>query len=1038
MLLEKGNLYHIYNQGNNQRKIFFKKENYTFFIEKIKIHLLPYVDLLAYCLMPNHFHLMVLVREEELPIQDTHTVTQSHGVSKNRTINDSIGILLRSYTRAINKQENFSGKLFREKTKAECINCFKRITPSFINDKKATNNLISEKQYPQICFNYIHQNPVKAGILENEVDYEFSSAKDYAGLRDDVMINKEVAFEYIDFKTDASMSSTPTNIQGLTLSESLTKNKNPELELALNFVEKTDRNIFLTGKAGTGKTTFLHQIKEQSLKRLVVVAPTGVAAINAKGVTIHSFFQMPFGPIIPGVEKKSKYRFNKTKIDIIRSLDLLIIDEISMVRADLLDGIDQVLRRYKSRNKVFGGVQVLMIGDLQQLSPVVKPYEWDLLKTHYDNAFFFSAHAFQKSDAISIELKHIYRQQDEQFIAILNEVRNDSLRPESAKILNERYQPEFVPPKDSGYITLTTHNNRANTINEKELNKLKNKSYFYKAAIEGKFNEYAYPTHESLELKEGSQVMFIKNDSSGEKRYYNGKIGKITYLDNDSITVECPDDTEEINVTQEVWENVSYTINDETKKIEEKISGSFSQIPLRLAWAITIHKSQGLTFEKAIIDAEASFAHGQTYVALSRCKSLEGIVLKTKIRDHSIISDSKVDSFTKEVEQNQPDGTILSASQKQYQLNLIQELFNYYEFIFPLKRIIDIYYQNKSSIEGNLIEIIPNLKDNVSNLLKVSTSFKQQLEELSDNTDTIEGDKKVQERIGKGIAYYIEFTETKIKIPFETVNFTTDNTQIKKDLHKQFDCIEDLISYKIYCLLGLKENFTLKKYLELRAKAVLEKSDKSTHKSRNKRVEITSTKHSKLFEDLRELRHVLAHSENLSHYQIFTQKSLYEMCEYLPSTPQKLKKINGMGKVRVKKYGEEILEIINAYATGEGLESTAIKYEKSKDSNEIETPTKKKIDTKQASLELFQSGKTIEEIAKERGFVKSTIEGHLAHFIPTGEIKITDLISEKKYKELKKIMKKMKYESFSELKEKIDDKFTYSELRLVSMEFNQE
>ncbi|HBK71472.1 MAG TPA: helicase, partial [Flavobacteriaceae bacterium] len=601
------------------------------------------------------------------------------------------------------------------------------------------------------------------------------------------------------------------------------------------------------------------------------------------------------------------------------------------------------------------------------------------------------------------------------------------------------YQPEFVPPKDAGYITLTTHNNRAHTINELELNKLKNKNYFYKAKIEGKFNEYAYPTHETLALKEGAQVMFIKNDSSLEKRYYNGKIGKVTYLDRDTITIQCPGDDEEIEVTPEVWENISYTIDEKTKEIKDTISGSFSQIPLRLAWAITIHKSQGLTFEKAIIDAEASFAHGQTYVALSRCKSLEGIVLKTQIKDHSIISDTKVDSFTKKIEKHQPDDTILTTSQKKYQLNLIQDLFNYYEFIYPLKRVIDIYYTNKASIEGTIIDVATQIKDEgVMPLLKVSTAFKNQLEELSAKTKELEDDKKITERIHKAIAYFLDFTIEKIKKPFETLNFSTDNKQVKKDLNRQLDQIENLLETKLYCLKGLTEKFSTTNYLGLRAKAVLQKLEKPSRSLSKKREAITSTNHPVLFEELRELRHTIAHSENLSHFQIFTQKSLYEMCEYLPVTAKQLRSINGMGKVRVKKYGEEILEIISTYVRGKGLESTAIKYEKSEDFNEIKTTTKKRIDTKQASLELFQNGKTIEEIAKKRGFVKSTIEGHLAHFIPTGEIKITDLMSEKKFKELKKIVKDIKYESFSELKEKIDDKFTYSELRLVSMEFNQE
>ncbi len=814
--------------------------------------------------------------------------------------------------------------------------------------------------------------------------------------------------------------------------------KNPELDLALNFVEKTDRNIFLTGKAGTGKTTFLHKIKNESLKRLVVVAPTGVAAINAKGVTIHSFFQMPFGPIIPGMEQNKsgfKHKFSKTKIDIIRSLDLLIIDEISMVRADLLDGIDQVLRRYKNRNKVFGGVQVLMIGDLQQLSPVVKPYEWELLKNHYDNAFFFSSNSFKKCDAISIELKHIYRQEDEKFITILNEIRNDTLTPKSAETLNKRYQPDFVPNKNDGYITLTTHNNRANTINELELNKLKSKSEFYTAKIEGKFNEYAYPTHEKLELKVGAQVMFIKNDSNPEKRYFNGKIGTITYLDKDSVNVQCPDDENEIETTSEIWENVSYTINQETKEISENIAGSFSQIPLRLAWAITIHKSQGLTFEKAIIDAEASFAHGQTYVALSRCKSLEGIVLKTQIKDSSIISDTKVDSFTKEVENNQPNDSILNESQKTYQLNLITDLFNYYTFIYPLKRIIDIYYNNKTSIEGNIIEIIPIIKDNVTSLLKISTTFKNQIDQLSTSVDSLESDTTLQERIYKAITYFTNFTNEKIKTPFETISFTTDNKQVKKDVNKQLDQLEDLTSNKIYCLNGLTEKFSVANYLELRAKAVLQKSEKPSRSLKEKRAEITATNHPKLFEELRELRHTIAHSENVHHYQIFTQKSLYEMCEYFPTTPKQLRTINGMGKVRVEKYGEEVLEIILKYVNENNIESGFT----SEGFSLSETLTKKipkKGETQQLSYDLFKKGMSIKEIAKERGFVTGTIESHLSQYILSGDLKVEDIMSKDKYLKLKKIMETTSFEGLTDLKNKIDDKFTYGEMRMVNMELN--
>ncbi len=810
--------------------------------------------------------------------------------------------------------------------------------------------------------------------------------------------------------------------------------ENPELDLAWNFIEKTDRNIFLTGKAGTGKTTFLHKIKTESNKRLVVVAPTGVAAINAKGVTIHSFFQMPFGPIIPGETRQNtsfKHKFSKAKIDIIKSIDLLIIDEISMVRADLLDGIDQVLKRYRDRNKVFGGVQVLMIGDLQQLAPIIKPHEWSLLKNHYENAYFFSSHSFKQSEAIKIELKHIYRQDDEKFIEILNEIRTNNLSDTSIKTLNQRYQPNFKPNKNDGYITLTTHNNRAKAINDAELNQLTEKCFFYKATITGKFSEYAYPTQELLELKLGAQVMFIKNDSSFEKEYYNGKIGKIVQIDRDSIYVQCPEDSFEIEVKKETWENVSYTIDDETKKIIEKKAGSFTQIPLRLAWAITIHKSQGLTFEKAIIDAEASFAHGQTYVALSRCKSLEGIVLKTPISTTSIINDKKVSNFTESIEKEQPDTKILADSQKKYQLNCIAELFNYYSFLFPIKRIIDIYYKNKSSLKGNVIEPINILKDEgITAILKISNTFKEQIIQISENINEIENDPTIQERILKGITYFLNHTDSKIKTSLDSINFTTDNKQVKKDLTKQLDALEELTQTKITILKGLQNGFSIKKYLEIRAKAIIQTKEKP----KKKRKEIVITKHPVLFETLRQLRTVLANETDVPHFQVFKQSTLFELCEYLPTSKKELVKINGFGKIRVQKYGAEILEVIAEYRNENNIKSEfKINFEIEKKQKKV-----KKESTKNISLILFKQGNSIAEIAKERNLAITTIQGHLTHFIPTGEIKVTDLMPKKKYLELKKIMQNIKYKGFKELKDKISDKFTYAELKYVHTELNLE
>lgn len=802
---------------------------------------------------------------------------------------------------------------------------------------------------------------------------------------------------------------------------------NSELDLAWDFVNNTDRNLFLTGKAGTGKTTFLHQLKMNSMKRMVVVAPTGVAAINAKGVTIHSFFQMPFGPIIPneGMDTGSSFsrKFSKTKINIIKSMDLLVIDEISMVRADLLDGIDKTLRRFRNRNLVFGGVQLLMIGDLQQLSPVIKENEWQLLKSFYKNAYFFSSLAFQSCNAVTVELKHIYRQDNPKFIHILNEIRTNSLSETSAKELNKRFKPDFSPHENEGYIFLTTHNKQAEHVNLTELEKLKSITQVYNAKVEGKFPEFSYPNKAELVLKIGAQVMFIKNDSSVEKRYFNGKIGKVILLDNDEVVVKCPDDDFNIIVSPEVWENINYSIDGETKAITEHRIGSYTQVPLRLAWAITIHKSQGLTFDKAIIDAQGAFAHGQTYVALSRCKSLEGLVLKSKIHSSQIISDSNVNDFNKKAEQNQPNESILNQSKIEFQLNLISEMFNFYDFLYPINRVLDIYYKNKGSIEGHLDTPLIAIKEIITNLLKVANGFKVQLKELSENNKEPEKNQSIQYRFKKAIEYFETVTKSNIQEPYKALGFTTDNKALEKDITTQLDIFEELLSAKILYFMGLSEGFNSTLFLEIRAKSVFLAKEKP---KKQRKTVIDGTTNIELFELLRELRNSIAQREDLIHYQIFTQKALYEMCETLPNNKVELKAVNGMGKVRIEKYGNEILEVIRHYCDENHIETSAETeiFEKPK-------PKRKIGETKKASLALFQSGKSPEIIAHERELNINTIIGHLASFIPSGEIKITDLISETHYKELKELIPKCKFDNLSDLKHQIDDKYTYGELRLV-------
>jgi PIF1-like helicase len=439
---------------------------------------------------------------------------------------------------------------------------------------------------------------------------------------------------------------------------------NTTFQLASQFVNQTSRHIFLTGKAGTGKTTFLKYIRDTCLKKMAVAAPTGVAAINAGGVTLHSLFQLPFGPFIPAPFRGwdhsgtindphtlfKNIRLSANKRDLLQELELLIIDEISMVRADMLDAVDTVLRHFRQEPHLpFGGVQVLYIGDLFQLPPVVSREEWDLLRAYYDSPFFFDAQCIRSSPPVCLELKKVYRQKEAAFIDILNNIRNNRATEEDLEQLHFHYQPDFQPSRSENYIILTSHNAKAAQINQAELDGLRGKPYAFEASVTGEFNERSFPADKNLYLKEGAQVMFIKNDKGETRRYFNGKIGRIERISGDKIAVVFPGEREELVVEQEVWKNIRYNYDREKDKIDEEELGSFSQYPLRLAWAITIHKSQGLTFERAVIDAGASFAPGQVYVALSRLTHLDGLILHSRIYPGSISTDERVIAFTESV-----------------------------------------------------------------------------------------------------------------------------------------------------------------------------------------------------------------------------------------------------------------------------------------------------------------------------------------------------------------------------------------------------
>lgn len=419
---------------------------------------------------------------------------------------------------------------------------------------------------------------------------------------------------------------------------------NFELDVARFIVEKTDMSLFLTGKAGTGKTTFLREVVRYTKKKCIVLAPTGIAAVNAGAMTIHSFFQFGLGPFVQGViEPKSDFRINKSKLELIRHLQLLIIDEVSMVRADLMDHIDVELRRIRRNSKPFGGVQLLMIGDLQQLPPIAHGGEDELLRQYYKTLYFFSSSALKSMKYSCIELKNVYRQTDRHFIEILNHARDCTLTSQDISDLNARYIPGFSPKPEDGYIRLMTHNRQVDYVNETEMEKLDSKPYTFVAAVTGTFPEESYPTADSLTLKKGAQVMFIKNDP--ERRFINGTLGEVKSIDKNSIAVRLAESGTVIDVEPVEWQNIRYQFDEESKEISSKQIGRFKQYPLKAAWAITVHKSQGLTFDKAIIDVHAAFSPGQAYVALSRCRTLDGLVLSSPVSASVFMRDNAVDAY---------------------------------------------------------------------------------------------------------------------------------------------------------------------------------------------------------------------------------------------------------------------------------------------------------------------------------------------------------------------------------------------------------
>ena len=619
--------------------------------------------------------------------------------------------------------------------------------------------------------------------------------------------------------------------------------QNNELRTAWDFVESTGRSIFLTGKAGTGKTTFLKTIMEHSRKRPIVVAPTGVAAINAGGVTIHSFFQLPFSPYVPGAKVESKFDFGKEKRKIIASSDLLIIDEISMVRADLLDAIDAVLRRFREHGQPFGGMQLLMIGDLAQLTPVVTPEDERMLKPYYDTPYFFGSKALQQIDYVTIQLSHVYRQQDESFIALLNEIREGHPSTETLSKLNSRCQPTFIPRPEEPYIRLTTHNNLANFYNESELQKLSGRSFQYRAEVKGTFPEYSYPTAETLVLKEGAQVMFVKNDPSGEHNYYNGRIGRVMEASDNRLTVYCEGDAEAIEVEPLEWENMRYTLNEQTREIESEVQGTFKQLPLRLAWAITIHKSQGLTFDRAIIDASQSFAPGQVYVALSRCRTLEGLVLASPLEPRAVINDERVDSYISQQE-SEAERSIqqLPALKQEYERYLLMQLFDFRAILSLEETMVRIFaeffYHSHASLKQLHDQTLFDLRQRV---LEVAVKWQQKIQLMS-----IESlhDTDFLDRVKRSAEYFADQLRDILTKPIElSVKVETNNKQASRRLNNALPDLWAAWLARRYLLVKMAEKgYTVDNYLHEKQMSMLDALGEDDVKPKRKRKPKTKKK----------------------------------------------------------------------------------------------------------------------------------------------------------------------------------------------------
>ncbi len=820
---------------------------------------------------------------------------------------------------------------------------------------------------------------------------------------------------------------------------------NSQFEHVLNFVNQTNQPIFLTGKAGTGKTTLLKYIKENTIKNMAVVAPTGVAAINAGGTTIHSFFQFPFTPFLPvlnleGNADQSKqslasFKYNSLRLSIFRKLELLVIDEISMVRADLLDQIDFVLRSSRKKTHLpFGGVQLMFIGDMHQLPPVVNHEEWKLLSHIYQSPYFFDSLVVKSNPPVYIELEKIYRQKDQDFIDILNKVRNNNLSFNDLEELNKHFKPDLSNELIRDNITLTTHNQKADEINQRLLNELPDKAYVFKSKTEGVFGEKNYPADEQLTLKKGTRVMFLKNNS--EKNYYNGKIGIVTSVSDSNIKVKCEEDHNEIEVGRETWTNVSYKLNKETKVIEEEILGTFSQYPLRLAWAITIHKSQGLTFEKVIIDAAHSFSAGQVYVALSRCRSLQGLILSSKINAETLFNDKKILHFSSTKQDQAAIDAVFRSSKEEYIKTVLLNLFDLTDVIYTRKDLAGIFQMYKTRLHNSVNEWSEMLFSKLDALNEVSIKFKNQLVNLISASTNVEYDENISKRLGQATTYFLVEFEL-ILNSLKNIPFTTESKEAAEEINAELQSLFEQIFAKNALFKSAAYGFNLHEFLKAKLKIVYPAIRINVYENAKNAKIASDINHPALYEKLLLLRDDIVNDSHKPIYMVASNKTLKELTDFLPTTEDELMKIGGFGEAKVEAFGRDFLNIIKEYMEEHNLESNMqakapAKTKKAKKEKAVPEEKEAKVSSKEQTFRLFKEGMSLQEIAAVRGYTVGTLESHLTPYITSGEINIDQLVSEEKQKTILKALEKFdKSEGLNPVKSKLPSDISFSEIKFV-------